>query len=321
MTMKNKKELQALDELVSKGQIIEAFDYYFADNVTTRSENGEHTTSKKQKRDWLTSFFNEMSSVDEIILHDHFTEEDSSHSKFTFVFTNRSGEKLRWHEIISRKWKDGKVVDEFYSNGSLDDLKKSLKEKEKGGRKKDKEEKGEGKKEKDKKEEKKEKGEGKKEKEEKKDKDKKHKGEDKKGEKDKKKDKDHKKDKKSEKVEAAAVPEVKAKAEPVAKAAPSKSAPADKPPVVKKTVVKKNDDLKIIEGIGPKIEEILKAYKITSFAALAKSEPLLLKEILSNSGSRFKMFDPTSWPKQAQLAVDGKWEELEQLKNTLKAGK
>ncbi|NBA84266.1 hypothetical protein GVN16_00750 [Emticicia sp. CRIBPO] len=306
--MKNKKELQALDELVSKGQIIEAFDYYFADNVTTRSENGEHTTSKKQKRDWLTSFFNEMSSVDEIILHDHFTEEDRSHSKFTFVFTNRSGEKLRWHEIISRKWKDGKVVDEFYSNGSLEDLKKNLKEKEKGKKK----EKGEGKKEKDKKEEKK-------------DKDKKHKGEDKKGEKDKKKDKDHKKDKdkKPEKVskEEVAVPEVKAKAEPVVKAAAPQSAPAAKPAVAKKPVVKKSDDLKIVEGIGPKIEEILKAYKITTFASLAKSEPLLLKEILSNSGSRFKMFDPTSWPKQAQLAVDGKWEELEQLKNTLKAGK
>jgi len=319
--MKNKKELQALDELVSKGQIIEAFDYYFADNVTTRSENGEHTTSKKQKRDWLTSFFNEMSSVDEIILHDHFTEEDRSHSKFTFVFTNRSGEKLRWHEIISRKWKDGKVVDEFYSNGSLDDLKKSLKEKGKGKKEKgEKKEKEEGKKEKDKKEE------GKKDKkEEKKDKDKKHKGEDKKEEKDKKKDKDHKKDKdkKPEKVskEEVAVPEVKAKAEPVVKAAAPKSAPPAKPAVAKKPVVKKSDDLKIVEGIGPKIEEILKAYKITTFAALAKSEPLLLKEILSNSGSRFKMFDPTSWPKQAQLAVDGKWEELEQLKNTLKAGK
>lgn len=316
--MKNKKELHALDELVSKGQIIEAFDHYFADNVTTRSENGEHTTSKQQKRDWLTSFFNEMSSVDEIILHDSFLNEDSSHSKFTFVFTNRSGEKLRWHEIISRKWKDGKVVDEFYSNGSLDDLKKSLKEKgskEKGSKEKGNKEKGEAKKEhkeKDKKDDKK------------KEKDKKDVKGDKKKEKDKKGKDTKSADKKTEVAAAAA--KVKLKADPVTETAAPEKTSVVKVSVTKKAptakrVIQKHDDLKIIEGIGPKIEEILKAYKITSFSGLAKSDPLLLKEILSNSGSRFKMFDPTSWPKQAQLAADGKLEELEQLKNSLKAGK
>ena len=81
------------------------------------------------------------------------------------------------------------------------------------------------------------------------------------------------------------------------------------------------DDLKIIEGIGPKIEEILHEAGINSFAALAAKGAEEIREILLTHGSRFKMFDPTTWPEQSQLAADGKLEELEVLKKALNAGK
>ena len=81
------------------------------------------------------------------------------------------------------------------------------------------------------------------------------------------------------------------------------------------------DDLKIIEGVGPKIEEILHAAGIDSFAALAAKSADEIREILLAQGSRFKMFDPTTWPEQSQLAADGKMDELEALKKELNAGK
>jgi len=81
------------------------------------------------------------------------------------------------------------------------------------------------------------------------------------------------------------------------------------------------DDLKIIEGIGPKIEEILHEAGIDSFAVLAGKDAEAIREILLSHGSRFKMFDPTTWPEQAQLAADGKMDELEALKKELNAGK
>jgi len=70
------------------------------------------------------------------------------------------------------------------------------------------------------------------------------------------------------------------------------------------------DDLKKIEGIGPKIEEILNKNGIYSFEALRKSNRDTLKNYLDKAGNRFKMHEPQSWPHQAGMAERGEWEEL-----------
>ncbi|WP_420154248.1 helix-hairpin-helix domain-containing protein, partial [Siphonobacter sp.] len=59
------------------------------------------------------------------------------------------------------------------------------------------------------------------------------------------------------------------------------------------------DDLKVIEGIGPKIEQLLNNEGISSFTQLAAASPERIKEILNAAGSRFQMHDPTTWPDQA----------------------
>lgn len=82
-----------------------------------------------------------------------------------------------------------------------------------------------------------------------------------------------------------------------------------------------NHDLKLIEGIGPKIEELLVNAGITTFQELAVLDVEKLKEILDAAGSRYRMHDPTTWPKQAALAADGKWDELKELQDSLKGGK
>jgi small subunit ribosomal protein S1 len=81
------------------------------------------------------------------------------------------------------------------------------------------------------------------------------------------------------------------------------------------------DDLKIIEGIGPKIEEVLNAAGINSYSDLSGKSADDIREILLAQSSRNKMFDPTTWPEQAQLAAEGKMDELQTLKESLKAGK
>ena len=83
----------------------------------------------------------------------------------------------------------------------------------------------------------------------------------------------------------------------------------------------KPDDLKKIEGIGPKIAELLVAADIPTFAALAATDTDKIREILDAAGSRYRIADPTTWPQQAQLAADGKWEELKVLQDKLDGGK
>ncbi len=81
------------------------------------------------------------------------------------------------------------------------------------------------------------------------------------------------------------------------------------------------DDLKIVEGIGPKIEELLNREGIRSFAQLAAADPDRLMTVLRAAGPRFQIQDPTTWPRQAQLAADSRWDELKELQRQLTAGR
>jgi large subunit ribosomal protein L17 len=81
------------------------------------------------------------------------------------------------------------------------------------------------------------------------------------------------------------------------------------------------DDLTIIEGIGPKAAEVLVAGGIATFAELAATAADKVKEILTASTARVGHLDPTTWAQQAQLAADGKMDELEELKAKLNNGK
>jgi predicted flap endonuclease-1-like 5' DNA nuclease len=78
-------------------------------------------------------------------------------------------------------------------------------------------------------------------------------------------------------------------------------------------------DLTLIEGIGPKINEWLQAAGITTFAILAATQNDTLKNILISRKNRIA--DPATWPEQAALAAEGKMAELEALQAQLKGGK
>jgi predicted flap endonuclease-1-like 5' DNA nuclease len=81
------------------------------------------------------------------------------------------------------------------------------------------------------------------------------------------------------------------------------------------------DDLQKIEGIGPKIAQLLAEKGIDTFAQLAETEAETLADMLAAGGGAFKLADPKSWPKQARLAADGQWEALKALQDELDGGK
>ena len=83
----------------------------------------------------------------------------------------------------------------------------------------------------------------------------------------------------------------------------------------------KPDDLKVVEGIGPKIAELLGGAGITTFKELAEADVGRIKQVLSAGGPRFSVADPSSWPAQARLAGAGRWDELHALQAKLKAGR
>ncbi|CAH8284526.1 large subunit ribosomal protein L21 [Mariniflexile fucanivorans] len=118
--------------------------------------------------------------------------------------------------------------------------------------------------------------------------------------------------KKATKVEAKKAEPAKAEKK-VEVAAPK----AEAKPAAKKATAKA-DDLKKVEGIGPKIAETLNAAGITTFAELAKSTPEKIAEIISDVRGNHV---PDTWPEQAKLAADGKWDELAKWQDELNGGK
>ncbi|PSG90065.1 50S ribosomal protein L21 [Aurantibacter aestuarii] len=109
------------------------------------------------------------------------------------------------------------------------------------------------------------------------------------------------------------------KTEKSEKAAPKKETKAAAPKAkTTKKASSKGDDLKKVEGIGPKIAETLAEAGITTFAQLAKTDAAKIAEIISDVRGNHVT---DTWPAQAQLAADGKWDELKKWQDELDGGK
>ena len=133
-----------------------------------------------------------------------------------------------------------------------------------------------------------------------------------------------------EEVKVAAPAKVEEKTEvakeekPKAAAKKEKPAKEEKPEAAPKKATKakadKADDLTKIEGVGPKAAEYLTVAGLDTFAKVAKAKADKMKEILTTASSRMGHLDPTSWPKQAKMAADGKWDELKEWQDNTKGG-
>jgi predicted flap endonuclease-1-like 5' DNA nuclease len=82
------------------------------------------------------------------------------------------------------------------------------------------------------------------------------------------------------------------------------------------------DDLKRIEGIGPKISGVLQEAGIMTYIQLADAGVSRLEEILEEADPRLRrLANPATWPEQAALAAAGEWDALQALQNELKGGR
>lgn len=81
------------------------------------------------------------------------------------------------------------------------------------------------------------------------------------------------------------------------------------------------DDLKIVEGIGPKIEGLFHNYNIKTWKALSKVSVAKCREVLDSGGEKYRLHDPASWPMQAKMCYEGRWKELYRWQVEHKHGK
>ncbi len=83
----------------------------------------------------------------------------------------------------------------------------------------------------------------------------------------------------------------------------------------------KQDDLTLVEGIGPKIQELFHNHGVHTWNALSDTSVDRCQEILDTGGERYTVHNPGTWPRQAQMAYEGRWQELLDWQDILDHGK
>ncbi len=82
------------------------------------------------------------------------------------------------------------------------------------------------------------------------------------------------------------------------------------------------NDLSIVEGIGDKIETLLKKRGIDTWLKLAHTPDEEIKNILlEDGGPSYAVHDPKTWATQALLAYQGRWKQLKDYQDLLIGGK
>lgn len=76
-----------------------------------------------------------------------------------------------------------------------------------------------------------------------------------------------------------------------------------------------SDDLTRIAGITPAVSDVLNSVNIKTYTTLGKTKPETLKKILKKAGSGIEAIDPSGWPRQARLANQGRWNEMEPIQS------
>jgi len=119
---------------------------------------------------------------------------------------------------------------------------------------------------------------------------------------------------------APAKPAAKPKAKPKAKA-PAKAVDIDlKAARAAGFKIKNADDLTIIEGIGPKINELFRNAGLKTFKQVSTATVPQMRKILDDGGSRFRIANPSTWAQQAKLAANNQWKALNKLQDELSGG-
>jgi hypothetical protein len=103
-----------LDGMVTKGQILEAIEKFFAGSADTIEVGGALTKTKQEKASKLQEFLGGIQTVNGITLIRSAISDNVSYSEYKMDFDMKDGSKILWHEIIRREWKDGLVVHEQY---------------------------------------------------------------------------------------------------------------------------------------------------------------------------------------------------------------
>lgn len=117
--MTNLERLQDLYDRCAQGQMMEAFEQYYADNVQVIEATGELRDGKEAQRTALVQWQGMIKEMHGIGNGSPMSNEEAGQTSIESWFdaTFQDGNRAKMEEVAVQQWKDGKIVKErFYYN-------------------------------------------------------------------------------------------------------------------------------------------------------------------------------------------------------------
>jgi len=107
-----------LNQAIASGDILGAFDKYYANDVVMQENNGEPFIGKDVNRQREQEFVDSVEEFHGAELLGEAVNGDLSFSEWTYDVTFKSGARVLLEQVAVRRWKNGQVVFErFYYKG------------------------------------------------------------------------------------------------------------------------------------------------------------------------------------------------------------
>ena len=106
-----------LNEQVAKGDILAAFDRFYADDVSMQENSDSPFVGKATNRKREEEFIASVQEIHSVKLLSSAVNGDVSFSEWEFDATYKGGTRIKLSEVAVRRWKNGQVAQErFYYN-------------------------------------------------------------------------------------------------------------------------------------------------------------------------------------------------------------
>jgi ketosteroid isomerase-like protein len=110
---------QDLNRLVLGGQILDAFDRYYAEDVVMQENAATPTVGKAVNREREVQFLDSIEQFHGATLLGSAVSGDRSYSEWVLDVTFKGGVRVKLEQVAVRHWRDGQVAHErFYYNAS-----------------------------------------------------------------------------------------------------------------------------------------------------------------------------------------------------------
>lgn len=114
MNSSNLKVLDTqLNEMTRQGKILDALEKFYDESCTFQEGNQPARKGRAAQHAHLSGFFKTLKSFNGATLHAQAVGDGVSIAEWKFDMTGPSG-PIVWNEILSRRWRNGKVISERY---------------------------------------------------------------------------------------------------------------------------------------------------------------------------------------------------------------